>query len=191
LQGNLLGIDYEKIPLLADTVLRGDYRSTNVFGNNGICASACVISFVGGVARLGLGKGRIGLHRPYTTAFSSTTTEAQYKYDLINTKLTQYLKLMNITPRLLEAMNAIPPESMKWLSLDSLSDERTLYDLNILGVDPVWQDGFDSSQAKKYGITKSEYYQRRQKARALCNSAQFPNLNEANVCFELILQGKF
>ncbi|MBY0270260.1 MAG: hypothetical protein K2X06_10350, partial [Burkholderiales bacterium] len=25
LQGNLLGIDYEKIPLLADTVLRGDY----------------------------------------------------------------------------------------------------------------------------------------------------------------------
>ncbi len=26
LQGNLLGLDYEKIPLLADTLLRGDYR---------------------------------------------------------------------------------------------------------------------------------------------------------------------
>jgi len=28
LQGNLLGVDYEKIPLLADTLLRGDYRPT-------------------------------------------------------------------------------------------------------------------------------------------------------------------
>ncbi|MBX9904850.1 MAG: hypothetical protein K2Y31_10880, partial [Burkholderiales bacterium] len=27
LQGNLLGVDYEKIPLLADTDLRGDYQA--------------------------------------------------------------------------------------------------------------------------------------------------------------------
>ena len=30
LQGNLLGVDYEKIPLLADTVLRGDYQGEEI-----------------------------------------------------------------------------------------------------------------------------------------------------------------
>lgn len=132
------------------------------------CASACVLTFLGGVKRATMG--RIGLHRPYSSALSSSEPESRKSYERINNKVSQYLGRMNIPVGILNAMNAVPPSEIKWIHPEFVNDDdhKQLIELHIIGTDPVSDDQKDSAEAKKIGISKQEYYSRIQRAKTIC-----------------------
>ena len=159
-------------------------KGHTVVARNSICASACVLSFLGGVTRVG--EGRFGLHRPYSTQLTDSTNQAQQIHEKINAAIAQYLTTVNIPVRLLDLMNSIPPEYVRWLSVSSGGEQ--LAELRIVGVDPVYNEELDSSEAKRYGITKSEYYDRKQKASAICIPNPPRGVKPEN-CFEAVFRG--
>lgn len=118
------------------------------------CASACSLLFLGGVERYG---DKIGLHRPYSTKYSVSEREAQQTYDSINKTILLYLRSMNIPESLLNAMNSIPPDSIRWMTT------RELDEMQICGIDPAYADQKDSLKAQQLKISKQEYYARKQK----------------------------
>jgi ATP-dependent protease ClpP protease subunit len=127
---------------------------------NASCASACVFLLVGGSSRLVVG--RIGIHRPYSTGYSQSLSESEQRYKTLNAAVAQYFGAMNMTPRLIEAMNAVPSDEIRWLTKD---------EMNAMGLgvpDPIWQDRSDSLWAERYGVTKQEYYRRKQMAVSRC-----------------------
>ena len=73
---------------------------------------------------------------------------------------------MNIPSRLLDVMNSIPPSDVRFL--DPYSDKQLLEELGIVGQDPVFADVVATRIAEIVGISKSEYYTRKQRARQEC-----------------------
>jgi hypothetical protein len=127
---------------------------------NASCASACVFLLVGGSSRLVVG--RVGIHRPYSTGYSQSLADSEQRYRTLNAAVAQYLGAMNITPRLIDAMNAVPSDEIRWLTKD---------EMNAMGLgvpDPIWQDRSDTLWAERYGLTKQEYYRRKQMAESRC-----------------------
>jgi len=132
--------------------------------NHAQCVSACVFVLLGGVDRFVFGT--IGLHRPYSTDMPSTADEAGKEYRGMRAKLQSYLREMNIPDRLLDAMNAVGPQQIRWLSGEK--DSKELEDLWITGRDPVWEDLRLSERAKELNISKKELIRRGQLAQE-CN----------------------
>lgn len=153
-------------------IAAGDFIRHNnietIVDENDSCASACVLTFLGGVKRNAFG--RIGLHRPYSSALSASEPESRRSYDRVNSKVSQYLVRMNIPVGILNAMNAVPPIEIKWIHPQLVNDDdhKQLIELHIIGTDPVSDDQKDSAEAKKIGISKQEYYSRIQRAKAIC-----------------------
>ena len=113
------------------------------------CASACVLALLGGVWRAV--SGTVGLHRPYSTTPSSSADEAAIMYRSMRAKLQGYFQEMNIPDRLLDAMNAVGPQQIRWLSGER--DQKELEELWIQGNDPVWEDLQLSKRAEELNIT--------------------------------------
>lgn len=128
---------------------------------NAVCASACVLVFLGGVHRITAGK--LGIHRPYSPKLSESSTDSKTMFESLNLVVSQYLKQMNIPEAVLSAMNAVPPGEIKWLT----REERERFQVD--GTDPVWDDLSDSVLAKRIGITKQQLYERQQKAKRICH----------------------
>lgn len=126
------------------------------------CASSCVLLLVGGVRRFVGGK--IGLHRPYSTSYSESDSQAKTEYEYLNLLIRKYLNRMNIPDRLLDEMNSVPPSEIKWLS----NGNQKLVELHIDGYDPVYMDRVDSVKAKTLGISKEEFYTREGRAKDIC-----------------------
>ena len=161
------------------TVLEGDS-----------CASSCVLLLLGGVSRTVGGK--IGLHRPYSTSYSESNSEAKAKYENINKLIRKYLNRMNIPDRLLDEMNSVPPSEIKWLP----NRGPKLTELQIEGYDPVYLERKDSEKAKKLGISKEEFYKRESRVKAICKSGGSSNLplgemlSELGQCEDDVMAGK-
>lgn len=141
------------------------WQATVLVQDGAQCASACVLVLLGGVQRIVV-SGNIGLHRPYSRDSSSSPDDAAKKYRIIRAKLQSYFQEMNIPDRLLDAMNAVSPHQTRWLS--GQRDEKELEELWIQGRDPVWEDVLLSRQAQELDISKQEYINRIQRARAQC-----------------------
>jgi hypothetical protein len=150
------------------TVLEGDS-----------CASSCALLFLGGVSRTVGGK--IGLHRPYSTSYSESNSEAKAKYENINQFIRKYLNRMNIPDRLLDEMNSVPPSEIQWISNRS----PKLTELQIEGYDPVYLERKDSEKAIKLGISKEEFYKRKSRVKAICKSGGSSNLSIDEILREL------
>jgi len=135
--------------------------------NRNSCASACVLIFLGGVTR-SVWNGKIGLHRPYSTNYSTSESAARDAYERINRNIREYLNRMNIPDGLLNIMNSVPPDKINWLT-DQRSTEK-LKELFIVGTDPVWADQEDSLEAKRLGISKQVLYTRRNKIEVICGN---------------------
>lgn len=131
---------------------------------NAHCASACVIALLGGVYRTVTGD--VGIHRPYGIGISASVQESQSAYARINALLSSYFQEMNVPRKLLEAMNAVPPDEVRWLDYD----QDSAY--GISGTDPAWQDYQDSRVAENLGITKETLYKRRSIATTSCSQEQ-------------------
>ena len=147
--------------LKAGTFVR-QKKITTVVAQGTSCSSACSLLLLGGVDRYSAG--RIGLHRPYSTKYSVSEREAQKTYDSINQRIIQYLKIMNIPESLLNIMNSIAPDSIRWMTF------KELQEMQICGVDPVYAEQKDSLKAQRLQITKQEYYARKKQASNMMNS---------------------
>jgi len=147
------------------------------------CASACALIFVGGVSRT-LILGRYGIHRPYAIRYNESEADSRRSFERINSAVREYLSTMNISLRLLEAMNLVSPGEIKWLT----KVERE--ELGVQGTDPVWEDKTDSAYAKQLGISKPDYYKRRQYAEGVCLSDLRMPMVEKLRCYQDIVEGK-
>jgi hypothetical protein len=131
------------------------------------CASACVLLLVGGVDRIIFGN--VGIHRPYSAGYSPSLTESEKRYKSVSASVERYLHAMNMPPRLIDAMNATPPDQVHWLTVDELTQ------FGISASDPVWQDRVDSIEALSRGLSKQGYYARKQQATEQCKSVPASN----------------
>lgn len=164
-------------------LIRHASLSTRVDGS---CASACVLVELGGVYRTGFG--RFGLHRPYATSYSDSLEAARTKVRQANALVAAYLTEMGIPARLLDVMNATPPDEIEWLYGDKVTDIAQLDELQILGVDPGTQDLVYSKLAEQLGISKSELYARLQRAHVVCDPI-FGNTTKYLHCLGAIEKG--
>jgi len=132
--------------------------------------------------------GRIGLHRPYSTAYSLNQTEARKSFLAINGEVKNYLLEMNIPDTVLMVMNRIPPAEIKWLT-NTEKDE-----LQFNGSDPVHDDEIESIWAKRIGISRQEYYRRVQEGNNRCILTDGHDRDKAMIavleCRSRILEGK-
>ncbi|MFT3960503.1 hypothetical protein [Propionivibrio sp.] len=119
-----------------------------VVHQDAICASSCVFILAGGVTRYSVGK--IGIHRPYDSQDETTDPARQKsKYAKIEKAAKAYLDSVNVPSRLYDLMIRIPPERIRWLS----QDELTEYGLN--EDDPYYQEAENTKTAKSFGISKA------------------------------------
>jgi hypothetical protein len=165
----------------AGRIIRRELVNT-VIPINATCASACVLMYLGGVTRRAT-FGRLGLHRPYSLRDAQSLSDSQ---ELINrmTGLTKaYLEEMNIPLRLLDIMNSIPSDEIRWLP-ETEQDVELMKELLLVGDDPAFADLRDSDHAKIWGLTKAEYYERNARAIAACK-----NVKDYHLCYAKFMKG--
>lgn len=127
------------------------------------CASSCVFILAGAVLRNA--GNHVGIHR---LTFSELDTKANYRevrgrMDKLEQAVRTFLKDMDIPESLLDAMKAVPPERIRWLSSDELEQFR------LSGFDPTHQEMMDSRLAARAGISKQEYTRRTAFAEQECD----------------------
>lgn len=125
------------------------------------CASACVVVLAGGVGRLVYG--RVGIHRPFLLD-SESPQKAKSTFEAIEARVKVLFKDSGVTPTLWDAMIAIPPSRVRYLS----SEEVSNYGLS--GTNPAFFDYADSMRAKKLGIDKVELFRRDSLVKQHCRS---------------------
>lgn len=142
------------------------------------CYSSCVFVYVGAVERMnparpsvGFFESRraavltgLGIHRFYFVELSTKASIEQISVarNTQKAKIERYLRDMNVSTQLLDAMEAVAPERMKVL---------TLREANALGVsdtDAVYEEQQVALQASRYSITSSEYRRRAEAAKTYC-----------------------
>jgi ATP-dependent protease ClpP protease subunit len=136
------------------------------------CISACVLILAGAVDRLVAQSSKIGIHRPYlmTTPQSQLTADqVKQAYGMMLADVRAYLREMNVSERLADAMLAIEPENMHELT----GAELSRYGLS--GVDPAEQqrrairnEALDVEEANKLGLDRREYTRRKALGEAIC-----------------------
>ena len=166
--------------------------------SDGRCLSACVFVLIGGVDRSvttdasrGVG---IGLHRPYfgSLAPDLSSAEISQKREQLRSEISRYIREMNLTDRLLDLMEAVPPEKMKMLS------ELEVDDLGLNGSDPVWDEKTVAKESSFYGISSAEYRKRKVMTQGKCkvgydlkgtSKANVERIKNYNDCTEATLYG--
>lgn len=155
-----------------------DQRAWTGVSQGASCASSCVLVLLGGVSRSAWGS--VGLHRPYSERMNPSTADAAATYKRINGLVSSYLSQMNIPLRLLDEMNAVSPGDVRWIS------DTEKVSLHIKGRDPIEEDIESSSDAKRRGLSKQEYYRRSTMAEETCWN--LPNDGTQGACFEEIMK---
>lgn len=133
-----------------------------IVSQGGKCASACVLIYAGGVARLPYG--RVEIHRPYLTRPDESFAATQNRYREIEKTIKKYLAEVNVKENLYEAMMSVPPQQ---------SRDLTLEELDALGMgtfDPVYQEYLDNKAASEYGLSKQEWMSLQRHADRMCGS---------------------
>lgn len=155
------------------------------------CASACALLYLGGVYRASLGG--YGLHRPYSNRYSDSDADARKTFNLVNELVRSYLRDMNISQNLLDTMNSVSPDKVLWLTKSERSG------LGVDGIDPIFEDRVNSQAARDRGVSKSEFYARKQRSNVLCQPRFSDNSSfddnkaaavEAMECDQAVMEGK-
>jgi len=135
-----------------------------IVAKNSSCLSSCVFTFIGGNTRASFGQ--IGIHRPYFSDLQGNPSakEIREMRDKNNQNTKKYLDDMDVAGSLFDAIQAIPPESMKILS------ESELISYRIVGEDASTNEKRINELAKSFGLTMSEYRKRDGIASSTCGS---------------------
>lgn len=124
--------------------------------SKGHCLSACVFLLAGGASRFVSVGGEVGIHRPYTPQVGEIDINlTQENYRATQDKAKAFLRDMNLSDRLYDAMVQVPSEDMRTLNFTELE----YFGLN--ATDPVEIEYLDSANAAKYGVNKAEYLKRK------------------------------
>jgi hypothetical protein len=121
------------------------------------CYSSCVFVMAGAVSRcclVGPNTG-VGIHRPYLTNVELPLGRAKSLYVQSLDEMKSYLREMNVSERLAEAMLRVDPENMRILSETELES----YGLTLF--DPVEAELQDLEAAKRWGLDRREYLRRK------------------------------
>jgi len=134
------------------------------------CFSSCVIAFAGGVWRsavveaFGVPFAKIGIHRPFSTGQATSVAERRKEFGILAELVKTFLREGGVSERLWEDMVRIPPEHMRLLS------QEEALDYGLVGKDPAYADYVDSQEARRYGLSKTEYLKRKAMLKELCDS---------------------
>lgn len=151
-----------------------------VGGNADDCMSSCVMLLAGATFRGHAG--RVGIHRPYRMSTAPTSvSEMKKEFDSWGSEARAFLADVNVSTGLWDEMIRIPPEQVRFLS------ETELISFGLKGEDPVSEEVTDSNNARYYGVSKSEYLQRKSFAARKCNPIlQSGDIEQWRQCDEAI-----
>lgn len=151
------------------------------------CSSSCVLAYVGGVRRQAPKSEPVfGIHTPFPTSTADVSQEAaQKRFVDIGNRIKSYLREMNIPESLYDEMLRYPTTQMHYLTANELSQ------FLLVGIDPVEQDRRDSDQARRLGLDKITYLQRRAQSDAKCDKhlgrGSIDELNRYRACSDAIM----
>ena len=124
------------------------------------CFSSCVFIYAGATHRVGE---KIGIHRPFSLSTEARTfDEIQAEQRRLNSVVGAFLEEMNVSPRLLEAMNNVSPQNIRMLS------DVEMEEFGLVNMDPVLQALQDAESAREYGLSMPEYLRRKVLYEATC-----------------------
>lgn len=138
------------------------------------CRSACVLILAAAVERTNCaGQAKVGVHRLYSTVVSTEKTTDQIRNErrAVLKQLREYLEEMSVSVALVDLMEGIPPEEIRYLT----ESEQQQYGL--LGSDPAWNEKQVARQASFYGLTSAELRRRDAMANTRCvyrGTEQYP-----------------
>jgi ATP-dependent protease ClpP protease subunit len=146
---------------------------------NAVCVSACVLVLASGVERI-VTSGQIGIHSPYSESLpvGEKYERTRQRREILNKSIRDYFREMDIPEALLTAMNRVPSDKIRWLQ------QRELRDLHLIGEDTAWREWKAANEARKLGISLSEFVARSARVRSICQ------LGPAfSACKERVLRG--
>jgi len=127
------------------------------------CASACIFAYVGGVYREAL-PGTLGIHRGRVTATveqgrivdvdPGASPVARMFLTDAEAQMQDHLYEMGMPSGLFDAMQAVSPKSMRWLSTDEATS------LGLIGFDAAYLADRAKEMQARYGVSEEEYVRR-------------------------------
>jgi ATP-dependent protease ClpP protease subunit len=164
-------------------------------GVNGVCFSACVFVLAGAVDRQIGDSDLVGIHRPYLLSTPENSIEAdqiKQTYSRALQDMRNYLREMNVSPRLADDMLATEPENNHILTETEIKAYR------LTGVDPAEQqrraiqkEAADIQEANQLDLDRREYTRRKALGEKLCPysaSGALADYNEYLDCKARILR---
>ena len=118
------------------------------------CASACVLVYVGLVSRPYLHDGDLAIHRAIGLQGAASYAEEKARVDQRDLWIEGYLREMNISSRLLDAMNEVPSYKVRYLK------QADAEAFGISEYDPVYLEQRQGAIARKLGIGMLEAQRR-------------------------------
>ena len=125
-----------------------------------VCASACVLTLIGGVTRMVLG--RVGIHRPYPPDTKEARRDPVGLTKEYSKRVTEYVREMGISAEVVQQMERVAPYDVQWLDFDEMAR------LGLTGSDAAFDLLQDAYLAEKRGISLQEYYRRQSKMISEC-----------------------
>jgi hypothetical protein len=140
-----------------------------------VCYSACVLILAGAVERNV--RGKVGIHRPYfeTPAAPVSPDKIRDLYHSMLEKMRSYLRDMDVSEQLADAMLRIEPENMRVL------DTVALNAYGLTPEDPIARESKEVAISQRYHLTRAEYVRRKELASANCESP-------ATTCYQKIIE---
>lgn len=144
-------------------MLRAEQLSVEVSAPRA-CMSACVLIFAGAVHRMLGDHGRLGLHRPFFEVPERDVPADRLRKEYLQglERVRAYLKEMNVLERLADLMFSVEPENVRYL------DRRSATAYGLLEWDPVDKEIADLADARRHGVTRAEFMDRRARALTAC-----------------------
>jgi hypothetical protein len=147
----------------------------------GNCLSACVLIYAGAVSRMSAGK--VGIHRPYLEVpqHAVTAEEIKASYQRTLQELRSYLREMNVSDTLADAMLSTPPEAMRLL------DDAALESYGFTLFDPVEEEATEVEDAQSWGLNRQEYMRRKSLAAQQC-PGRFGVPDQSTPCYLTVMK---
>jgi hypothetical protein len=125
-----------------------------------VCASACVLVFAGAVHREISTVSHLAIHRPYLEVPRQAVSPNKMRefYVQMLQDVRAYLREMNVSEQLAEAMFRIEPENIRRLG------EKEAAQYGLTAWDPVYKEMRDIQEARTLGLDRREFMMRRSAA---------------------------
>jgi len=143
-------------------ILREDRVSVSL-GYDDKCYSSCVLLLAGAVSRIIRSKA-VGIHRPSYVGLPDdiAPNKVKERYEQLLQAIRSYLREMNVSERLADAMFRVAPEDIRLLS----SAELESYGLT--QSDPVEAEMRNLESTKLFGLDRREYLRRKALSASRC-----------------------